>query len=123
FRSFPPHDGAGNEHNRRRESGESPSQLYSLVAKAWAVAGNTDPIDAAEVQIGEPIDNLINDAISRIGVGDGFDAVRDVLKPRGVAQVRSAQSKQQDDAEGPEADHAMQIPSEALPPDIPANKQ
>src|SRR6266853_6585958 len=86
----PPHDGTGHEHDRGRESGKSPDQLRGLVAEPGTAAGNPYSVNAAEMQVGEPIDDLINDAVFGIGGGKRLEPVGEVLKRLRVAEVSPA---------------------------------
>src|ERR1700677_2562252 len=85
--TVPPHHGAGYEHGSGGESEDGPKQLHGLVAESWALAGNPDAVDAADVQVGKPIGDLIDDARPGVGVGERLDAVGQVLKPVRVAEI------------------------------------
>ena len=73
------------------------------------------------MQVGEPIQNLIDEARPLIDVSRRLESVGKILKRLGIAEISSAQSKQQDESECPEADHAVRVPGEVLPPDVPVN--
>src|SRR5262245_6061239 len=120
--SIPPHDSPGDEHGSGRKSSSGPDKFRRLVAHAGTIARNTDPIDAAEMQIGQPIADAIYEAR-----GEAFsrrlEPVEETLKCLRKAEVHAAQSEQHDDAESPEAEHAMQFPHEATPSHISVNNQ
>src|SRR5205807_5638733 len=105
------------------ESEDGPHKLRCRVAEPGAAARNPYPVDATEMQVGEPIKNLIADARPLIGVGGRFESIGEVLKQLRVAQIGPADREQQDECEGPEAEHAVQVPGEALPSGVPVNSQ
>src|SRR5262249_16379443 len=80
-------------------------------------------VNAAEMQVGEPVDDAINDAVPCILGCGRLEPISEVLKRLRVTEVSSAQPKQHDEAQGPEAEHALQIPLISTPPYIPVNDQ
>src|SRR5579862_914924 len=71
----PPNHRAGHHHACGRESEERPNRLRRLVTEPGALARNPDAINTSEMQVGEPIDNLIHNARSGVGVRDRLDSV------------------------------------------------
>src|SRR5262249_27687 len=121
--AVPPHHNASDEHCRRSESGKRPNELCDLIAKPGAVAWNSNTVNAAEMQVGKPVGDLIDDSVAGIGFGRRLDVVREVLKHFGKGKIGAAESKQQNDAQRPEPHHAVQFPREAPPPDVTVNDQ
>src|SRR5437870_9515409 len=85
--AVPPHDRTGHEHCGRSQSEYGPYCLCGLVAEAGSAARNPYSVNTAEMQVGEPIDDLINDAGSGIGGGGRLESVGEILKRLGVAEV------------------------------------
>src|ERR1019366_1142787 len=75
------------------------------------------------MQVGKPIDHLVDGARPGVGVGESLDPVGKVLDQIGAGEVDSAYGEQQDESQAPETDHAVQAPDEALPPDAPWDAQ
>jgi NADH-quinone oxidoreductase subunit M len=105
--AMPPHDGARHEHHGGGESEDGPGRLRRLVAKSPAMTRDTYSVDAAEVQVGEPVDDLIADAAFHVGGGQGLEPVGQILNGIGDAKINPAQRKDQGESEAPEADGAV----------------
>src|SRR5580704_12092130 len=112
--AVPPHDRAGHKHRRGRQSEYRPDRLGRLIAKPGSAARNADAINAAEMQEGEPINNLIDEAYS-VGRSGRIQPVGEILERLRIAEIDSANAKYQYECEAPEADHTVQVPREALP--------
>src|SRR5438477_10717959 len=102
----PPHYSARHEHRRGRESRNGPRQLRRRMAEAGAAAWNPDAVDAAEMQVGEPIDHLVHSPCPNVGVSYRLNPVGQTLEQIRAAEVGPAYRKQQDDSKAPETDHA-----------------
>src|SRR3954465_8320376 len=55
----PPHERAGDEHRRRRHTEQRPHGFRRLVAQSRATARDADAVDPPEVQIRQPVDDLV----------------------------------------------------------------
>src|SRR5436309_7767175 len=95
--AVPPHHDAGYEHRRWQQSCDGPDELGHLIAKPGPPAGNSYPVDSPEVQVGEPVDHLIDEPDSGIAVGRRLKPICEVLEYLGIAEVSPAQSKHNDD--------------------------
>src|SRR5271166_3995263 len=114
--TVPPHDRAGHEHHGGGHSERRPDRLHRLVADPGAATRNPYAVDAAEMQVGQPVNKLVADARPGISGSERLKAVGQVLKWLGNTEIHSAQRKQEDEADAPEADHTVQIPGQSLPP-------
>src|SRR5690242_20760805 len=81
------------------------------------MAGNGYPANAAEVQVGEPIDHAVNEAEPGIGGGWWLEPVGEVLKRVREGKINPAGPEDQGEGKAPESDHAVQVPDGALPSD------
>src|SRR5438034_10180433 len=67
------------------------------------------------MQVGDPVDKAIDHPCSGIRGRRRLKAVREVLECFWKAEIRSAYGKHQCESQAPEADHAVQVPGQALP--------
>ena len=84
--AVPPHDRAGRKHRRGGQSEYRPNRLRRLVAEPGAAARNPYAVNAAEMQVREPIDNPVADARSGISGSQRLEPVSQVLKRFGKAR-------------------------------------
>ena len=75
------------------------------------------------MQVGEPVENLIDDAYAGVRIGRRLEPVRKLVERLRDAEIRAAQREHQDHRQRPEAEHAVQVPGEALPSGVPVNSQ
>src|SRR5436853_1878821 len=113
--AVPPHDRAGHEHRRGGQPEYRPNRLRRLVAEPWAATRNSYAVNAAEMQVGEPINNLVADACPGISGSERLESVGEVLKRLGNAEIDPAYGKHQRESKAPETDHAVHVPGQALP--------
>src|SRR5213593_2784229 len=99
--SVPPHDRTGQKHCGRSQSENGPYRLCGLVAEAGAAARNPDSVNTAEMQIGEPINDLIANACAGIRGSERLELVGEVLKRLGNAEVDAAYGKYRYESEAP----------------------
>lgn len=114
--AVPPHDRAGHERGRGCQAEERPDRLGRLVADAGAVARDADAVDAAEVQVREPIERAVDEASARVLVRRRLQPVGQRAELIGEAQVHSAQGEHDQERDAPEAENAVQLPREPPPP-------
>ena len=82
-----PHDRAGHKHGGGGQSEYRPNCLRRLVAEPGAVTRNPYAVNAAEMQVGQPINNLVADACPRISGSERIESVGEVLKRLGKAEI------------------------------------
>src|SRR5689334_18303423 len=115
--AIPPHDRARDEHHSGSQAEHRPDRLSRLVADSGAVARNSDAVDAAEMQVGEPINDAVADPHPGVGGGGGLDLVYQILKGLRECEIHTAQAEYERVSKTPESDHAVQVPEQSLPPD------
>ena len=67
------------------------------------------------MQVGEPVDDPVDHPCPGIRGCRRLEAVGEVLECFWKAEIRSAQGKHECESQAPEADHAVQVPGQALP--------
>src|SRR5690349_24358853 len=67
------------------------------------------------MQVGEPINDPVADAHPRIGGSQRLYPVGEILNHLGNSEIDPACPEYDKEAKAPEADHAVQVPDEALP--------
>src|SRR5579871_28303 len=113
--AVPPEDSAGDEHDGGGDSEQGPGSLGGLVAEAGAFAGNADAADAAEVKVGEPVNDAVANAQAGVGRSGRLKLVGDILEDIGKGEIDAAEAEDEGEGEGPKANHAVQMPDGAFP--------
>ena len=67
------------------------------------------------MQVREPVNNVVNNAPPGVFRSGRLKAISEILKPLGKAQIDAARGKHERESEGPETDHAVQVPRHTLP--------
>jgi len=78
-------------------AGVSPSTAqinFIVMSEPGATARNSDAVNAADMQISQPIGNLVHHACPRIGVRQRLNSIGQILKLLGIAKVGAAYREQ-----------------------------
>src|SRR4051812_3555937 len=81
------------------------------------MTGNTDTVDAPEVQVCEPIERGVDEPPARVLIVHGLEPIRKLGQRVRKTEVDAACREYQDEDEAPEAQRAVQVPGESLPAD------
>src|SRR5215469_522122 len=108
--AVPPHDRSSYKHQRRSQSKDRPNCFGRLVAEPGAAARNTDAINAAEMQEGEPVNDAVDDAEPSISGSRRLQPVGQLLNLLGESEIDAADPENDRKREAPEADCTVQVP-------------
>ncbi len=81
------------------------------------MARNADAVDAAEVQVREPVERAVDEPSAGVCIRRRFQPIGERAELFGEAQIDSARAEHQQERDGPETEDTVQLPREAPPAD------